>query len=143
MKKTKKVYVPASVRIGRSKTGLGMFALEPLKKGDFIIEYIGKKIPSKVADEKGGRYLFELNSKWTIDGVDRKNKARYINHSCRPNCEVDIKNGRILIFAIKKILPGEELTYDYGEEYFNDYFKKPGCKCGECDGTGKLLKKIR
>ena len=141
MTKTKKVYVPASVKVAKSKTGLGMFALEEIKKGDFIIEYVGKKMLTKDADEKGGRYLFELNSKWTIDGVDRKNKARYINHSCRPNCEVDIKNGRILIFAIKKILPGEELTYDYGEEYFNDYFKKPGCKCGACDGTGKLLKK--
>jgi SET domain-containing protein len=141
--KKEKVYIPASVEIRRSKTGLGVFALEPLKKGDFIMEYIGKKVTSKYADEHPNRYLFEINSKWTIDGSPRYNKARYFNHACKPNCEVDIKKGRILIFALRNIKAGEELTYDYGEEYFDDYFKKPGCRCGFCDGTGKLIKTLK
>ena len=135
------IYVPKNVKVKKSKTGFGLFAMEPLRRGDFVIEYTGKIIPTKVADENPNRYLFEINKKWTIDGHTRKNIARYINCSCRPNCEPDIKKGRVLIFAKRVIKIGEELTCDYGEEYFNDYLKKPGCKCGFCDGTGKLLKK--
>ena len=94
-------------RVGRSKAGLGLFALKPIKKGSFIGYYRGRLISNKEADERGTKYLFEINSRWTIDGSSRANIARYINHSCRPNAETDVKKHKIIITAIKNIQPGD------------------------------------
>lgn len=121
----------SAIRVGRSFSGLGLFAVAPIRRGDFI-EYTGKIIDTKLADDLGGRYMFEINSKWTVNGFPRSNIARYINHSCKGNCESDTRGKRVLIFAKRKIRVGEELTYDYGEEYFDDYFKASGCKCPPC-----------
>src|SRR6202040_2382282 len=79
---TKKPY-----RIGRSRTGLGLFATKPIKKGAKIIRYFGPLLDSKNEkhDAIENKYLFELNNRWTIDGSVRKNFARYINHACKPN----------------------------------------------------------
>jgi SET domain-containing protein len=118
--------------VKRSKSGLGLFANTLIKKGEFVIQYTGKLLTRKEANKKGGKYLFEINSRWTIDGSGRENIARYINHSCRPNCEVDIINKEIKIFAIKDIKTGEELCYDYGKEYFNEFIKPFGCRCAHC-----------
>jgi uncharacterized protein len=77
-------------RIGRSRTGLGLFATVPIKKGAFIVEYKGRKLTNDQADKleaRGNRYLYEINSRWTIDGTSRKNLGRYANHSCKPNAE--------------------------------------------------------
>ena len=115
----------------RSKpgAGLGLFTTVPIKKGAFVIEYTGKKIPTKVADTLTTRYLFQIDEKWTIDGSERKNIARYINHSCIPNCETEIdEHDRIIVTAMHNIKEGEELTYDYGKEYF-DQFLKGVCTC--------------
>lgn len=110
--------------------GKGLFALKPIKKGDFILEYTGKKIPTKVADEMDeARYLFEVDKKWTIDGEDESNTARYINHGCEPNSESEIHDGHILISAIRDIEPGEEITMDYGMEYYDEFIRPVGCKC--------------
>jgi uncharacterized protein len=119
-------------RIARSRTGLGLFATKPIHKGDFIIRYWGPRIPNKRADDLDNRYLFELNSRWTIDGSPRRNIARYINHSCRPNAETDIVKGEIHISAIKNIAPGDEITYDYGREHFDGFIKPKGCQCVKC-----------
>jgi SET domain-containing protein len=119
-------------RLGRSRTGLGLFATRPIRKGTFIIKYWGPKISNKRADEIDNRYLFELNSRWTIDGSPRRNIARYINHSCRPNAETDIKRGEILISAMKNIEAGDEITYDYGKDHFNGFIKPIGCQCDKC-----------
>jgi uncharacterized protein len=78
------------------------------------------------------RYLFEINSRWTIDGSPRWNTARYINHSCRPNAEATVSQGRIRIKAIKRIRPGDEITYNYGRNYFDTFIKPAGCKCLSC-----------
>lgn len=118
--------------VKKSATGLGLFSNIQIKKGEFVIEYTGKVMTSKEANEKGGKYLFEINSRTTIDGSGRENLARYINHSCRPNCEATIKNKHIIISSIKEIKPGEELSYNYGKEYFNEYIKPFGCKCAHC-----------
>lgn len=113
--------------------GFGLKTKVPFKKGDFVIEYIGIKRENKDIEYHTGKYLFEVNDKYTIDGSPRWNLARYINHSCKPNCEVEIdKNGKILIEAIKNIKEGEEITYDYGKEYFNEFIKPIGCKCEKC-----------
>jgi len=116
-------------KVKRSSAGLGLFSGKDIKKGSFIIEYTGNILSSKEADARGGKYLFEINSRKVIDGSGRENKARYINHSCKPNCEIDIKKGRVFVYARKNIKEGEELSYDYGKEYFNEYIKPCGCKC--------------
>ena len=127
----------------RSRYGLGLFAGEPIKKGEFIIEYVGERISHEEADRRGGRYLFEINRKITIDGKARSNTARYINHSCVPNSEIEIKKERILVVALKPIPKGEELTYDYDTEYFNEYLKGK-CHCPKCTRKKeKLLQKSK
>src|ERR1700755_597614 len=129
---TKKPY-----RIGRSRTGLGLFATKPIKKGAKIVRYFGPLLDSrkKKDDAIENKYLFELNGRWTIDGSIRKNIARYINHACKPNAESDVsvRKRKVVIRAIKKIEPGEEINYDYGTDYFKAYLKPIGCKCGACE----------
>ena len=119
-------------RLARSRTGLGLFATKPIPKGTFIIKYWGPKLPSKIADDLDNRYLFEISKRWTVDGSPRRNIARYINHSCRPNAESDVVKGEILITAIKNIAVGDEITYDYGKEYFDTFIKPHGCRCLGC-----------
>jgi SET domain-containing protein len=123
---------PFSLSVKRSAAGLGVFADEAIKKGQFILDYSGKMISEKQAQRIGGRYLFEINSRWTIDGRELKNLSRYLNHSCRPNCEPKNRGKRIVIYSIKDIAAGEELTYDYGQEYFDAYIKPHGCRCQKC-----------
>jgi uncharacterized protein len=110
--------------------GKGLYALRDFEFGEYLLDYTGKKIPTKVADEMTTRYLFELNAKWTIDGEDESNIARYINHACDPNVEAEIKGSRIRIHAARDIEEGEEFTIDYGDEYFNEFIKPHGCLCG-------------
>jgi SET domain-containing protein len=109
-----------------------MFATAAIKKGTFIAQYSGKLVPNKIADDINSRYLFELNNRWTVDGSTRRNIARYINHSCRPNAEVYIVRHDIKIRARRKIAEGEEITYDYGRNYYNTFLKPIGCKCEKC-----------
>lgn len=124
-------------RIGRSKTGLGLFATQKIKKGDKIIRYFGPMLDSKNKkhDDIDNKYLFEINNRWTIDGSVRKNIARYINHACRPNAESDVssRKRKVVIRAIKTIEPGEEINYDYGTDYFKIFLKPIGCKCDHCE----------
>jgi SET domain-containing protein len=120
------------VKRSRPGCGLGLFTSVPIRKGECVIEYVGKLIPTKLADTLTTKYLFEIDEKLTIDGSVRTNTARYINHSCRPNCEAELDGNRIFIYATKNIAAGEELTYDYGDEYFNDFIKPKGCRCDYC-----------
>jgi hypothetical protein len=128
-------------RIGRSRTGLGLFATRPIRKGTRIIRYFGPLLDSKKKkdDDIENKYLFELSDRWTIDGSVRKNIARYINHGCRPNAESDVKprKRRVYIRAIKNIEPGDEINYDYGTDYFKAYLKPIGCKCDACEKKRK------
>ena len=113
----------------RSSAGLGLFATRPYKKGERIIEYVGRTLTNAEEYSSRSKYLFEVNARKTIDGAVRTNIARYINHSCTPNCEPEIERGHIYIDAIKNIKTGEEFTYDYGEEYFDEHIKPYGCRC--------------
>ena len=128
-------------RVGRSRTGLGLFATKPIKKGAKIIRYFGPLLDSKKKKDDAieNKYLFELNNRWTIDGSVRKNIARYINHACKPNAESDVKprKRKVIIRAIKDIEPGEEINYDYGTDYFKAYLKPIGCKCESCEKKRK------
>lgn len=118
--------------VKRTNTGLGLFALEPIAKGKRIVEYTGPFISNEEVDERTGKYFFGVNTKWSIDGSPRSNIARYINHSCRPNSEAIISGRRVWIWSRRNIKPGEEITYDYGEEYFEDIIKPIGCRCEKC-----------
>jgi uncharacterized protein len=122
----------AEVAVKRSQAGLGLFAAEDIKKGKPIINYIGELITEAEANKRGGKYLFQINSRWTVDGKSRKNIARYINHSCKPNCEVDYKKKVLVVVAKRNIKLGEELHYDYGKEYFDEHIKPHGCRCLKC-----------
>jgi hypothetical protein len=128
-------------RVGRSRTGLGLFATKPIKKGTKIIRYFGPLLDCKKKKDDAieNKYLFELNNRWTIDGSVRKNVARYINHACKPNAESDVKprKRKVFIRAIKNIEPGEEINYDYGTDYFKAYLKPIGCKCDACEKKRK------
>lgn len=133
--------------------GFGVFAKKPIKKDTKIIEYIGEKITKKEGDRRsaqrikkylnskidGSVYIFELNTKFDIDGSPRYNKARYINHSCSPNCEVEIENGKIWIKSIKKIRKDEELSYDYGYEFDKNDYTDHVCKCESKKCIGYII----
>jgi hypothetical protein len=128
-------------RVGRSKTGLGLFATAPIKKGSKIVRYFGPMLDcnKKKDDAVENKYLFQISKRWTVDGSVRKNIARYINHACKPNAESDVsvRKRRIIIRAIKNIAPGEEINYDYGTDYFKEYLKPIGCKCDACEKKRK------
>ncbi|MGH6768431.1 MAG: SET domain-containing protein [Xanthobacteraceae bacterium] len=121
--------------IGRSRTGLGLFATEVIERSALIVEYSGPRIPAKEAHarERAGRnkYIFEINSRWSIDGSGRDNMGRYANHSCRPNACSEFIRGKVMLRAMRRIRPGEEITYDYGKDYVALFFKD-GCKCAKC-----------
>jgi uncharacterized protein len=128
--------MPSSrLRIGRSPTGLGLFATKPIKRAGYIATYRGRLLSTEEADRRegrGARYMFKLNSRWTIDGSPRWNLARYINHSCQPNAKPIGRKGGIAIVALRGIESGEEITYDYGREYLDKFLKSKGCRCAAC-----------
>ena len=133
--------------------GTGVFSTKKIKKGTRIIQYIGEKITRSEGDKRsekrlnkylnsekdGSVYIFQLNAKYDIDGSPLYNKARYINHSCKPNCEVDIKSGEIWISSIKNIKKGTELTYDYGFDFDEDDFMDHKCKCNSKNCIGFVI----
>ena len=122
-------------------------------KNTKIIEYKGEKIIKSEGDKRsakrikkylnseldGSVYIFELNKKYDIDGSPLYNKARYINHSCDPNCEVEIIEEKIWITAIKDIKKTDELSYDYGYEFDSDDFRDHICKCGSKNCIGFII----
>ena len=141
-------------KVKKSKVhGSGVFATEDIKKGIKIIQYIGEKVTKKEGDRRsaeriknylnkkneGSVYIFELNKKYDIDGSPSYNKARYINHSCDPNCEVDIIKNEIWIISIKDIKKSSELNYDYGYPFDKDDFDDHKCKCGSKKCIGYII----
>jgi SET domain-containing protein len=129
------------VWIGTSQIhGKGVFAAQDIKKGTRILPYIGEKIAKAEATRRiaqGNTYIFFLDAQYDIDGSTLKNTARYINHSCDPNCESDILDGQIWILALRDIRDGEELSYDYGYE-LDGYEHRP-CTCEAKNCCGYIL----
>ncbi|HQU07947.1 MAG: hypothetical protein B7X04_00825 [Parcubacteria group bacterium 21-54-25] len=121
------------VRVGRSSAGLGLFASDSFKKGERIVEYTGKRLTNEqVKRVVENRYLLEINDRYTINGSSRENIARYANHACKPNAIAETVRGRAFLIAKKAIRPDEEIVWDYGKEYFNDFIKDGGCRCTTC-----------
>ncbi len=123
---------PFDLRVKRSRAGLGLFTFSPIKRGACIIEYKGPVLTAKQEEDSNSLYLFKVTKEVTIDGAARSNSARYINHSCRPNAEIDIYKRRVYIMAKRAIKAGEEIAYDYDKDYFDAYIKPKGCTCLKC-----------
>ena len=120
--------------------GHGLFAGQDIKKGSRIIQYTGEKISRLESNRRiiaGNPYIFTFNDRWDIDGKDLSNTARYSNHSCDPNCEVDTTTHTIWVVALRCIQAGEELTYNYGYDIKN-YTEYP-CRCGAPNCCGYIL----
>lgn len=136
--------------------GRGAFAKQRIPKGTRLIEYLGERITQAVANKRYGDencdnaigetehvYLFTVSSRTIIDGAVNGNDARFINHSCSPNCESVVKKGRVYIEAIRTIEEGEELYYDYqldiGEEVSEEDKQRYACLCGSANCRGTML----
>jgi len=129
--------------------GKGVFALQPIARGEPIIEYKGEVIDWPEAlrrhphdpKDPDHTFYFHIDDGNVIDAKHGGNAARWINHACTPNCEADEVDGRVFIKALRAIKPGEELFYDYGliidERYTPALKKKFACRCGtrKCRGT--------
>lgn len=131
----------SSFALKRTPTGLGLFTQQLIPAGKRIIEYVGPIITNEEVAKKGGKYLFEIDEKHTIDGSARTNIARYINHSCRPNAIAYITGRRIWIWSKRAIQAGEAITINYGKAYFDEHIKPIGCKCEKC--LARTKKKAR
>lgn len=135
--------------------GRGVFALTTIPKGTRLLEYTGERISHEEADERYGEehehsphtMLFAVNDEVVIDATRWGSSARWINHSCAPNCEANEENGRIFIETLRTIRPGEELTYDYNlvlEERHTPALKRAHpCFCGARRCRGTLLGRKR
>ena len=128
--------------IKRTETGLGLFTLEAIPAGRRIIEYVGPIVTSEEVDRRGGKYFFEIDENFAIDGSPRTNLARYINHSCRPNAEAFVSGRRIWIWSKKRIKAGEQITINYGKSYFDDHIRPVGCKCEKCLAQPKRKRRV-
>ena len=129
--------------------GKGVFAVAPIAEGETIIEYVGEIISWKEAQRRhphdpkdpNHTFYFHIDEDRVIDALHGGNSSRWINHSCKPNCEADEQEGRVFIKALRNIAEGEELSYDYGliidERYTPAVKKRFACRCGapQCSGT--------
>ena len=129
------------VRIGRSRIhGDGLFATVHIKQGRRILRYTGEKIPRAESDRRlaaGNVYIFGLDESYSIDGKTLQNTARYMNHSCAPNCQTEQWEDTVWIVALREIQAGEELTYNYG--YAFTALDKVPCHCGAKQCCGYIL----
>lgn len=135
--------------------GKGAFAREPIPAGRRLIEYAGERLTPAEADarypdvpgERHHTYLFAIDDDVVIDAAVGGNAARWINHSCDPNCDAVIDDGRIWIETIRDVRPGEELAYDYAyvlEERHTPAAKRRfPCNCGSARCRGTLLARKR
>ena len=136
-----KLYKESKSNINRR----GLFANKDIKKDTIIIHYIGKIITKKQTEEDSkfdnGKaiYLFNINNKYDLDGDFTYNTARMINHSCNPNCQVEGKGLKLWISSIRDIKKNEELSYDYGFSFDENYKEFP-CKCGSNNCCGYIVR---
>ena len=130
--------------------GRGVYATRPIPVGTRVVEYVGERISNKEADERyedreddGHTFLFVVDNRTCIDAGVGGNEARYINHSCDPNCESIIEDGRVYIDAIRDIFPGEELGYDYQLTWEStddpSELALYACRCGAAQCRGTML----
>lgn len=131
--------------------GSGAFAIRPIAAGERVIEYVGERITHREADrryddesmDEHHTFLFTISSRTVIDATVDGNESRFINHSCEPNCESEIVNGRVFISALRDIAVGEELAYDYAYERSGDEGESDEalyrCRCGSRTCRGSIM----
>jgi uncharacterized protein len=120
--------------------GLGGFASRDLPAGMLVIEYIGERISKAESIERcrqGNEYIFRLDDQFDLDGSVAWNPARFLNHSCAPNCETELIDGHIWVVALRPVKTGEEITFDYGYD-LEDYRRHP-CHCGNPTCAGFIV----
>ncbi|HEY4080108.1 MAG TPA: SET domain-containing protein-lysine N-methyltransferase [Burkholderiaceae bacterium] len=153
-KKTASAPIKPKARIEVRSSGVhgkGVYAVVPIEAGETLIEYTGERISWDLAMDRhphdpqqpNHTFYFSLETGDVIDALYGGNKSRWINHSCDPNCEADEVEGRVFIKALRDLLPGEELFYDYGltidERYTKKLKKEYACYCGAADCRGTML----
>ena len=114
----------------------GLFATTEIRKGEKIIEYLGERSSKEEGDRRSDAQeeagipmvIFELDDDYDLDATVGGSGAEYANHSCEPNAESEVEDGHIWLKAIKKISPGEEITYDYNFDSEADFTP---CYCGK------------
>lgn len=123
----------------------GVFAKEDIPKGTKIIEYKGEKITKEEAEKRmyENEYIMEFDNEYDIDGDIEENDAKYVNHSCDPNCECKTKGGKVWFISLRDIKKGEEITFDYDYACEDDFseiedFK---CRCGSPNCIGYMVSK--
>jgi SET domain-containing protein len=139
-------------KVRRSRVhGRGAFAARRIRKGTRIVEYLGERVSHEEADRRyedhGSRdshtFLFIVDARTVIDAGVGGNEARFINHSCNPNCETVMEGKRVFIEAVRAIQPGEELNYDYqlgrAPDDPPDVDAIYACRCGEANCRGTML----
>lgn len=131
--------------------GLGAFATGRISSGTRLVEYTGERLTPEQADarypdtigERHHTYLFAIDDDIVIDAAVGGNDARFINHSCDPNCDAVVEDGRIWIETIRDIEPGEELAYDYAyvleERHTPSAKRRYPCTCGAVNCRGTIL----
>jgi SET domain-containing protein len=120
--------------------GIGAFARTAIPAQTRLIEYVGEiisKAESLKRCEADNQYIFTLDEERDLDGNVPSNPARFINHSCEPNCEAELADGRIFIVSLRDIVAGEEITFNYGYD-LEDYRRYP-CKCGSPRCVGYIV----
>lgn len=143
---------PFEIRPSRIQ-GLGAFATRRIPNGTRLIEYTGERLTPEQADarypdtagERHHTYLFAIDDDVVIDAAVGGNDARFINHSCDPNCDAVIDDGRIWIETIRDVEPGDELAYDYAyvleERHTPSAKRRYPCTCGAANCRGTILTK--
>ena len=124
--------------------GSGLFSSQFIKKGRRVIQYTGEKVKKKIGYKRAEKHLpkifiFELNHHYLIDGKCRTNPARFINHSCNPNCDIEIEDNEIWVISLKNIRKNQELSYNYGYDYDTVDVEDHPCKCGAKNCVGYIL----
>jgi SET domain-containing protein len=120
--------------------GFGIFASRKIHPGERLLEYVGERITKAESLQRcidGNNFIFELDEQFDLDGNVEWNPARFANHSCAPNCSVELMGGHFWVIAEREIEPGEELTYNYGYD-LADYREHP-CACGAANCVGFIV----
>jgi SET domain-containing protein len=120
--------------------GTGGFAMARIEPDTSLIEYVGERIDKAESARRcaeDNRYIFHLDDDFDLDGRVDWNPARWLNHSCAPNCEAQLIDGRIWIVALRAIEPGEELTFNYS--YDLEEYRDHPCRCGTLDCIGFIV----
>lgn len=117
--------------------GTGGYARRDISAGTRIVEYVGERIPKEESNrrcEANNEYIFIIDEEWDLDGLQSWNPARFINHSCTPNCEAEWDEDRIFILALRDIKQGEELSFNYGYDLEDYEDHKCHCRTPKCVG---------